>query len=99
MTAINLNKKQKLVYDVIQEFPEAANNDAVLLEKVWLREGWDESKSLYWNLSRVSRAETITRRRRELYNLKLITYSTDALERREEAYINEKVHAAVSWLD
>lgn len=100
--AIDLNKKQRLVYEVIQEYPEAANSEVILLERVWQREGWDESKSLYWNLSHVTRPETISRRRRELYNLGLITYSTRAETERTEAFNNERERAApkaVSWLN
>lgn len=100
--AIDLNKKQRLVYEVIQEYPEAANSEVILLERVWQREGWDESKSLYWNLSHVTRPETISRRRRELYNLGLITYSTKAETERTEAFNNERERAApkaVSWLN
>lgn len=104
---MNLTKKQKLVYAVIQDYPQAANDDAMLLERVWQREGWDESKSLYWNLSRVTRPETISRRRRELFNLGLIEYSAEAEETRQEAFKNEleahsdnqPAYAAVSWLN
>ncbi len=100
MTAINLNTKQKNVLHIINKYPEAANDEALLLERYWHEvDGYDDTKSLYWNLSRMTRPETISRRRRGLYNLGLISYDTEALERREEAYINEQVYAAVSWLD
>jgi hypothetical protein len=101
---INLGKKRKNVYDVIQRNPMAANDDAVLLERYWIEvDGWDESKSLYWNLSRCTRPETITRRRRELHNLGLIKYTKKADKQREEAFGNEREqsaqqYAAVSWL-
>lgn len=98
-----------MVYEIIKNYPEAANNDAILLEQVWLKEGWDETKSLYWNLSKVTKPETISRRRRELAVMGLITYSKDATKRREEAFNNERERAAsvaapkkelkaVSWL-
>jgi len=103
---IDLSKKQKSVLEVIQRNPGAADDDAILLERYWIEiDGWDESKSLYWNLSRSTRPETITRRRRELHNLNLISYSKDADKKREEAYINERecaqpyVPQAVSWLN
>lgn len=100
---IDLKGKQKAVYEVIQRNPEAANNDAILLERYWIEvDGWDEDKSLYWNLSKCTRPETITRRRRELFNMGLITYSDAADKMRDEAYVNEKnkdvSNAAVSWL-
>lgn len=109
MNAIDLNKKQKNVYEVIQRNPGAADDDALLIERYWVEiDGWDESKSLYWNLSKVTRPGTITRRRRELHEAGLITYSKDTNEVRERAMQNERERAesvakqpgkAVSWLD
>jgi hypothetical protein len=91
----DLNKIQKNVLDVITRTPEAANDDALLLERYYIEiDGWDDSKSLYWNLQRVTRAGTITRRRRELYNLGLIEYSPEALKARTKAYKRERdVHS------
>ena len=98
---MNINKKQALVYRVIQNNPGVQNNDASLIAAVWRTEGWDDSKSLEENIAHVTRSETITRRRRELYNMGLIKYSTDAKEDREEAYLSERDNAsdykAVSW--
>lgn len=94
MVKVDLNKKQQLVYSVIQAKPWVANNDADLIAAVWRKENWDDGRSLEDNLRRVSRPETITRRRRELFNLGLITYTEEALEEREEAFINERDHAA-----
>jgi len=74
----DLGKIQRRVLQVITFYPEAANDDAALLSNYWLMyDGWDDSKSLYWNLSRSTRPETITRRKRELYNLGLIEYSEE----------------------
>ncbi len=89
-----LTPKQKLVYEAVKENPEAANNDAVLLSIVWGREGWKPGMSLYYNLSRVSRPETLSRRRRELFNLGLIEYSPKAMKSRENAYRNERDKAS-----
>jgi len=94
-----LSKIQQRVLSVINLYPEAADDDAVLLSNYWLTyDGWDESKSLYWNLSRSTRPETITRRRRELYNLGKITYKKDKLKERTEAFNNERNRQAVPWL-
>ena len=101
MNALDLSKKQQLVYSAILANPRAANDDAVLLEEVWTREGWSQHRSLYENLCSVTRPETITRRRRELFNMGLISYDQEAEVRREEAYQNEREHAApraISWL-
>lgn len=101
-----LTPKQKLVFDAIKENPEAANDDALLLSIVWLKEGWifwlkegwyegsDLHSILYDNLKHVSRPETLSRRRRELFNLGLITYSPKALKTRETAFKNEKDKAS-----
>lgn len=103
MGSIDLNKMQRNVLAIIREFPNAANDEAALLDLYWHKYcGWDDTKSLYWNLSKSTRPESITRRRRELFNKGLITYSEEAELRREEAYQNETEHAApraVSWLN
>ena len=96
----DLGKIQRRVLQVITFYPEAANDDAALLSNYWLMyDGWDDSKSLYWNLSRSTRAETISRRRRELFNLGLIQYSETKDKERMDAYKNERDHKAVSWLN
>lgn len=102
MSAIDLSKMQQNVLSVIRENPWAANDEAALLDLYWHKFcDWDDTKSLYWNLSRSTRPESITRRRRELFNLGLIEYSEEAEKRREEANVNERERAApkaVSWL-
>lgn len=107
MDAIDLNQKQKNVLAVIRENPWTADDEAALLDIYWHKfDDWDDTKSLYWNLSKSTRPETITRRRRELHDMGLITYSKDSQARREEAFNNERERAAaqaqpkkaVSWL-
>lgn len=91
MNAIDLNQKQKNVLHIITKYPEAANDESLLLERYWLEiDGWREDRSLFDNLSRATRPETITRRRRELKNLGLIKYSGEADKARTEAYHNER---------
>ncbi len=100
MNAINLNKIQKNVLSVIREHPEAANDDSVLIAYYWRKfSDWRDNKSLEENIAQATRPETITRRRRELFNMGLIHYTDEADKRREEAYANEKQYAAVSWLN
>jgi hypothetical protein len=96
---MDLNKKQRQVLDIIEDYPEAANDEPLLLSKFWKREGWSDSKSLEYNLRHVTRPETISRRRRELYNMGLITYSPKAEQDRTEAFSNEKQAHGRSWLD
>lgn len=97
---MNISKKQKLVYDVIKLNPGVQNNDAQLIAAVWRYEGWNDSISLEDNIRRVTRPGTITRRRRDLHDLGLITYSKDADKTRYDAFKNERnEHSCVSWLN
>lgn len=96
---IDLNTKQQNVLNVIKRHPEAANNDMLLYEFYWLEvDGWRMGNSV----ARNTRPETISRRRRELFNMGLISYDGVVEKQREEAFINERDRAsrydAVSWL-
>jgi len=96
----DLGKIQQRVLTVINQHPDAANDDAVLLANYWIMyDQWDESKSLYWNLTKATRPETITRRKRELFNLGLIEYSQERQKVVMEAFKNERDHKAVSWIN
>lgn len=96
---MNINKLQKLVLKVINLNPGVQNDDAKLIAAVWRYEGWNDNLSLEDNIKRVTRAESICRRRRELHAMGLITYSKDADKERYEAFKNEvEEHHAVSWL-
>lgn len=85
-----MNKKQRLVYQVIQTSPWVANNDADLIAAVWRKEGWDDSRSLEDNIKQVTRPETITRARRKLHEDGFIQYSKEADGRRYEAFLNAR---------
>ncbi|HWT39950.1 MAG TPA: hypothetical protein VN081_01580 [Dongiaceae bacterium] len=86
---MDINKKQKLVLQAIEMQPDAVNDDALLYATVWALEGWDSSRSLYDNLKHCTRGETIYRRRRELYQMGLISYDAEALQSRDEAFKHE----------
>lgn len=88
-----LNRLQRLVFNVIRANPGVENNEAALTAAVWRVQGWSEFNSLEENLARVSNPETISRRRRELHQKGLITYSKEALTMREEAFRNERDRA------
>lgn len=78
------------VVRICNQYPDAANDDSLLLERYWIEiDGWDTTKSLYQNLQRMTNPETITRRRRTAFNLNLITYSDKALKSRTKAFKNE----------
>lgn len=94
---MNITAKQQLVLDAINRCPEAANDDALLLEQVWREDGWLDNRSLYDNLCRVTRPETISRRRRELFNMGLIKYSQSADNERMEAFKSERDNASTAF--
>lgn len=92
---MDITKKQKLVLDAIKSNPQAANDDALLLSIIWAgeiqRKGSRVTQDeLYRLLRAVTRPETITRRRRELFNKGLITYSKEADNTREKAFERER---------
>ncbi len=97
-----LTPKDKRVLKVINDNPGSQNDDAKLLEVFWKSEGWNDDHSLYWNLSRVTPAESVTRSRRALHELGYIKYSKDADKAREDRYKQELEErsdgGAVSWL-
>ena len=84
---MNLTIKQKHVLNIIEANPGVQNDDMKLLEAVWLYEGWDQTKSLYWNLSRVTHPETISRCRRLLHEKGHITYTKEVEQKRYDLYI------------
>jgi len=96
---MRLSKMQQMVYDVIKENPGVQNNDAKLVAAVWRKYGWSDHAPLEENINRVARSETITRRRRELHEMGFITYSKEADETREHAYLKEKNNKAIPWLE
>jgi hypothetical protein len=99
---MNISKKQQLVLTVIKANQGCQNNDADLIAAVWKREGFENmyiNNGLEYALNHVTRSETITRRRRELYNMGLIEYSEKALDSRTEAFKSElDNHSDVRWI-
>ncbi len=92
---MNLNTKRQAVLGVIQRNPDAANDDMLLYERYWIEvDGWTPGRSM----RKCTRPETISRRRRELFNMGLITYTDEADKEREEAYVKERQYAAIPWL-
>ncbi len=85
------NSIKSKVLKVIQNNPHCANDDAALLECYWTQiDGWNHEHSLYWNLSRVTPGESITRIRRKLHEEGLIEYSEDTLESRTKRFNEER---------
>lgn len=86
VTKMANRKIDKAILAIYSRYPQAVNDDAVLLDAVWRLLGWDESQSLLYNLKRLPRPESITRARRKLHEHGKIVYSKQALERRTEAF-------------
>lgn len=84
------NKTKRMVYNVIQENPDAANNDSLLLSLIWEKQGFNYDRSLFDNLSRVYSPETITRSRRWLHEHNFITYSKDSMKRRTDKFKKDR---------
>lgn len=97
-----LNLQQRKVLDVIKGNPGVQNNDAKLIAAVWRWQGWNDLLTLEQNIMRVMRPDSVTRRRRELHEYGLITYSKEADQERTEAFIKERdSHSdgkAIAWL-
>lgn len=86
---MKLSKHQQLVMNAYNADPDCVNDETLLLERVFIACGWDETKSLYWNLQRMPHPESISRARRRLYELGLIQYSDEALKSRTSAYTKD----------
>jgi hypothetical protein len=86
---MELTKSQRKVYQVIIDNPGVQNSDASLVAAVWRASGWDDDRTLEYNLNNVMNSETITRSRRYLHEKGLITYTREVHKNRMERY---KVH-------
>jgi len=107
VSAIDLNRIQKNVLSICIMHPEAVNDRSMLLDIYWHSfDGWNDSQSLYWNLSKATRPETILRRLREIREMGLIKEAPEVEQKNLEAMQNERMRvkdnwapAAQSWLD
>ena len=101
------SKVEILVLSAYSRDARVANDDKVLLASVWHLQGWDDTRSLYENLKRVSPAESVTRARRKLIQSGQIKASEEATKRREEQFREhldeygsfKNFGKAVSWFD
>lgn len=86
-----LTKSEAYVLNVINQNPGVQNDELHLLSVVWEHDGYDETKSLYWNLTRgnLTHPETVARARRKLHEYGLIEYSETALRRRTKRFKEE----------
>ena len=84
---MKLTAKEQHVFNIIEANPGVQNDDMKLLEAVWRAEGWEDGKSLFWNLTRVTHPETISRSRRRLHEKGYITYTKDVEQKRYEQFM------------
>lgn len=93
-TPSQLKGLQRKVYKLIQEQPGIQNDDSKLVSAFWRANGWNDNLTLEENMPKMTYGETICRRRRELHDMGLITYSPEALKSRTVAFRNEQnVHS------
>lgn len=86
----SLTKSEAYVLEIIRQNPGCQNDEIRLLEAIYIAQGWDDTKSLYWNLSRVMHPESASRARRKLFEYGLIEYSEKAYKRRSKAFQTEQ---------
>lgn len=79
----NIRKKVLVAYMCDKKI---ADDDSLLIAKIWERCGWDNSKSLVDNLRAMPNPETIRRTRARLVEEGKITPSVSATERRYKYY-------------
>jgi hypothetical protein len=81
-----LTKGEQLVMNAYNQNKDCVNDEYKLIEAIWVNCGYDDTKSLYWNLQRMPNTESIARDRRRLFTRGLIEYSDNALKRRTKHY-------------
>jgi len=86
---MKLTKTQQFVLDVINANDGVQNDEAYLIAAVWRTQGWSDHRSLEDNIRFAMHPESISRRRRDLFNFGLIKYSDKAMQTRTEAFKNE----------
>jgi hypothetical protein len=86
---MNKQRIKDKILTIYNQDPRIASDDALLLALYWGDE-WDYTQSLYSNLKSLTRAETITRRRRELINEGKIKPTIEVLDERMKAFVNER---------
>lgn len=85
MRVNTMDMRNKILRAVSRE-PRVADDDKLLISKIWEVEGWDYTLSLYENLRRVSSPETIRRTRQKLVEEGLVKPSEKATEARYQEY-------------
>ena len=74
------------IISIYHEDNSVADDDKLLIAKVWARHGWNNGYSLYENLRMVPSAESIRRTRQKLVVDGIIKTSQEATEKRYVAF-------------
>lgn len=85
---MNFKNLRNEILDIYHLEPNVANDDKLLIARVWDRHGWSNDRSLYDNLKLVPSAESIRRTRQKLVAEGLMTTSEKATEKRYRAFKN-----------
>lgn len=85
MKVNTMDMRNKILRAVHRE-PRVADDDKLLISKIWEVEGWDYTLGLYENLRRVSSPETIRRTRQKLVEEGLVKPSEKATEARYQEF-------------
>lgn len=85
MRVNTIDMRNKILRAVARE-PRVADDDKLLISKIWEVEGWDYTLSIYENLRRVSSPETIRRTRQKLVEEGSIKPSEKATEARYQEF-------------
>ena len=83
---VNTADMRHKILRVVHREPKCANDDKLLISKIWEAEGWDYMLSVYENLRNVSSPETIRRTRQKLVEEGKIKPSEEATEARYEEF-------------
>ena len=80
---INSKNMRRKILKLYGEDLKVADDDSLLISRIWASEGWNRDRSLYENLKHVSSPETIRRTRAKLVEEGKIKVSEAVIEARQ----------------
>lgn len=79
---------RNLILDLYKEDAAVANDDKLLISRVWLKKGWSEGRTLYENMRLMPNPGTIIRTRAKLVEKGLIK-SSESVQLKRNCYANQ----------